>query len=129
MLSCQIAIQEYRGNMTILHKDADRLRRWPLPNHIENPSYVPEEASPQIPIEEISVSDLNTTFIEQVRNSYTEDTNYSILCQLLTKDSKDNSLLHALDEMWKKSDDEGIFDLLSGSIYHRTKHTCVMTVG
>ncbi|MBW0581728.1 hypothetical protein O181_121443 [Austropuccinia psidii MF-1] len=52
MLRWQIAIQEYRGNMTIVHKDAnihknaDGLSRWPLPNNIENPAYVPEEASP-----------------------------------------------------------------------------------
>ncbi|MBW0576820.1 hypothetical protein O181_116535 [Austropuccinia psidii MF-1] len=65
----QIAIQEYRVNMTIVHKDgnvhknADGLSRWPLPNDIDNPSYVPEEASPQIPIEGISVTDLNTTFL------------------------------------------------------------------
>ncbi|MBW0581458.1 hypothetical protein O181_121173, partial [Austropuccinia psidii MF-1] len=71
MLRWQIAIQEYRGNMTIVHKDgnihknSDRLRRWPLPNNIDNTSYVPEEASPQIPIEGISVTDLNTTFFEE----------------------------------------------------------------
>ncbi|MBW0517483.1 hypothetical protein O181_057198 [Austropuccinia psidii MF-1] len=57
MLRWQIAKQEYRGNMTIVHKDGniheneDGLRRWPLPNNIENPAYVPEEAFPQIPIE------------------------------------------------------------------------------
>ncbi|MBW0518464.1 hypothetical protein O181_058179 [Austropuccinia psidii MF-1] len=62
MLRWQIAIQEYRGNMTIVHKNSDGLSRWPLPNNIYNPAYVPEEASPQIPIEGISVTDLNTTF-------------------------------------------------------------------
>ncbi|MBW0517623.1 hypothetical protein O181_057338 [Austropuccinia psidii MF-1] len=42
MLRWQIAIQEYRGNMTIAHKDwninknADGLTRWPLPNDIDN---------------------------------------------------------------------------------------------
>ncbi|MBW0527788.1 hypothetical protein O181_067503 [Austropuccinia psidii MF-1] len=36
--------------------------------------------------------------------------------------------MHALDELWKKSDNEGIFHLLDGIIYHRSKHTCVMTV-
>ncbi|MBW0573067.1 hypothetical protein O181_112782 [Austropuccinia psidii MF-1] len=118
--------------MTIVHKDgnicknADGLSRWPLPNNIYNPAYVPEEASPQIPIEVISVTDLNTTFFEEVRNSYTQDKNCSILCQLLNKDCKDNSLIHALDEVWKKSYDEGRFHLLE--IHHRTKHTCVMTV-
>ncbi|MBW0560673.1 hypothetical protein O181_100388 [Austropuccinia psidii MF-1] len=108
MLSCQIAIQEYRGNTTIvhkygsIHKTEDGLSRWPLPNNIDNPSYVPEEASPQIPIEGISVTDLNTTFFEEVRHSYTQDKNCSILCQLLTKDCKDNSLIHALDEIRRK---------------------------
>ncbi|MBW0464418.1 hypothetical protein O181_004133 [Austropuccinia psidii MF-1] len=60
MLRWQIAIQEYRGNMNIvykdgkIHKNADRLSRWPLSNDIYNTSYVPEEASPQIPIEGIN---------------------------------------------------------------------------
>ncbi|MBW0539238.1 hypothetical protein O181_078953 [Austropuccinia psidii MF-1] len=71
MLRWQIAIQEYRGNMTIVHKDgnihknADGLSRWALPNDIDNPTYVPEEVSPQIPIEVISVTDLNSTFFEE----------------------------------------------------------------
>ncbi|MBW0569660.1 hypothetical protein O181_109375 [Austropuccinia psidii MF-1] len=98
------------------------------PNNIDTPSYVPEKASPQIPIEGISVTDLNTTFFEEVRSSYTQDNSCSILFQLITKDCKDNSLIHALDEIWKKSYDEGRFHLLDGIIYHRSKHTCVMTV-
>ncbi|MBW0560137.1 hypothetical protein O181_099852 [Austropuccinia psidii MF-1] len=79
ILRWQIAIKEYRGNMTIvdsdgnIHKNADRLSRWPLPNNIDNRAYVPKEASPQNPIEGISVTDLNTTFFEEVRTSYTQD--------------------------------------------------------
>ncbi|MBW0593581.1 hypothetical protein O181_133296 [Austropuccinia psidii MF-1] len=48
MLGWQIAIQEYRANMTIVHKDgnihktSDGLSIFPLPNDIDNPSYVPE---------------------------------------------------------------------------------------
>ncbi|MBW0565923.1 hypothetical protein O181_105638 [Austropuccinia psidii MF-1] len=105
MIRWQIAIKEYSGNMTIVHKDsnihknADGLSRWPLPNNIDNCSYVPEEASPQIPNEEISVTDLNTTFFEEVRNNYTQDKNCSILFQLISKDCKDNSLIRALDEI------------------------------
>ncbi|MBW0592138.1 hypothetical protein O181_131853 [Austropuccinia psidii MF-1] len=79
-------------------------------------------------MEGISVTDLNTTFFEEVRNSYTKDNNCSNLCQLLNKDNKDNSLIHALDEVWKKSYNEGRFHLLDGIIYPRTKNTCVMTV-
>ncbi|MBW0522288.1 hypothetical protein O181_062003 [Austropuccinia psidii MF-1] len=134
MLRWQIAIQEYEGNMTIVHKDgnihknSDGLSRWPLPNNIDNPAYVTEEASPKIPIEGISVTYLNTTLFEEVRKNYTQDKNCRILCQLLTKDCKDNSLIHALGEIWKKPYDEGRFHLLDGIIYHRTKNTCVTAV-
>ncbi|MBW0538022.1 hypothetical protein O181_077737 [Austropuccinia psidii MF-1] len=134
MLRWKIAIQEHRGNMTIVHKDGnihqneDELSGWPLPNNIDNPAYFPEEASPQIPIEGISVTDLNTTFFEEVRNIYTQDKNCRILCQLLAKDSEDTSLIHALDEIWKESYYEGILHLLDGIIYHSTKHICIMTV-
>ncbi|MBW0514761.1 hypothetical protein O181_054476 [Austropuccinia psidii MF-1] len=99
----QIDIQEYKGNMTIAqkdgntHKNADGLRRWPLPNNIDNPAYVPEEASSKIPIEGISVTDLNTAFFEEVRSRYTQDKNCSIQFQLLTKYCKESSLIHALD--------------------------------
>ncbi|MBW0472625.1 hypothetical protein O181_012340 [Austropuccinia psidii MF-1] len=122
MLRWKIAIQEYRGNMTIVHKDVnihrneDGLSRWKVPNNIYNPSYVPEEASPQILIEEISATDLYTTFFEEVRNSCTQDKNCSTLCQLLTKDCKDNSLIHSLDEISKKSYDEGRFHFLDGNL-------------
>ncbi|MBW0518799.1 hypothetical protein O181_058514 [Austropuccinia psidii MF-1] len=134
VLRWKIAIQEYRANLTIVHKDEnihkseDGRRRWQLSNNIDNPAYVPEEASPQIPIEGIIITDLNTTFFEEVRNRYTKDKNCSILFQFLTKDCQDNSLLHDLDEIWKKSNTEGRFNLLAGIIYHRTKNTCVMTV-
>ncbi|MBW0585342.1 hypothetical protein O181_125057, partial [Austropuccinia psidii MF-1] len=54
MLRWQIAIQEYIGNMTIVHKDGnihkntDGLSRWELPNTPDNPAYVPTSAGPQI---------------------------------------------------------------------------------
>ncbi|MBW0482234.1 hypothetical protein O181_021949 [Austropuccinia psidii MF-1] len=122
ILRWQIAIQEYRDNTTIVHNDgtshknADSLRRWPLPKNIDNPAYVPKEASPQIPIEGISVTDLNTTFFEEVRKSYTQYKNCSILFQFLTKYCKYNSLIHALDEIWKKSYYEGRLHLLDGHL-------------
>ncbi|MBW0495699.1 hypothetical protein O181_035414 [Austropuccinia psidii MF-1] len=55
MLWWQIAIQEYRGNMTIIYKEgkshinAKGLSRWPLDNAKRNPAYDPEVAS-KIPI-------------------------------------------------------------------------------
>ncbi|MBW0515768.1 hypothetical protein O181_055483 [Austropuccinia psidii MF-1] len=105
ILRWEIAIQEYRGNMTIVHKYgnvhkiADGLSRWTVTNDIDNPAYVPKRASPQIPIEERSVTELNTTFFGEVRNSYTKDKNFSILCHLINKDCKDSSLIHALNKI------------------------------
>ncbi|MBW0519838.1 hypothetical protein O181_059553 [Austropuccinia psidii MF-1] len=55
ILRWQIAIQEYRGNMTIIckegktHTNEDGLRRWPLDNVKSNPAYDPEVAA-KIPI-------------------------------------------------------------------------------
>ncbi|MBW0534160.1 hypothetical protein O181_073875 [Austropuccinia psidii MF-1] len=51
MLRLQIAIQEYRGNMTIIYKErkshtkADGLSRWPLDNVKTNPAYDSEVAA------------------------------------------------------------------------------------
>ncbi|MBW0503250.1 hypothetical protein O181_042965 [Austropuccinia psidii MF-1] len=99
MLRWQIAIQEYKGNMTIvhkaenIHKNADGLSRWPLANTPDNPAYVPLEAEPQIPIEVISITDIGTEFLEEVREFYNQDENCHILTSLLDKDCKDTSLL------------------------------------
>ncbi|MBW0511588.1 hypothetical protein O181_051303 [Austropuccinia psidii MF-1] len=56
------------------------------------------------------------------------DKNCHILCKILVKDCKDPSLSSKLDEVWKKEYEEGRFHLLDGIIYHRTKHTCLMTL-
>ncbi|MBW0588582.1 hypothetical protein O181_128297 [Austropuccinia psidii MF-1] len=51
MLRWQIAIQEYRGNMTIRYKEgkshtnSDGFSRWPLDNVKINPAYDPEVAA------------------------------------------------------------------------------------
>ncbi|MBW0556409.1 hypothetical protein O181_096124 [Austropuccinia psidii MF-1] len=55
MLRCQIDIQEYRVNMTIIYKEdkshtnEDGLHRWPLENLKRSPAYDPEVAA-KIPI-------------------------------------------------------------------------------
>ncbi|MBW0526591.1 hypothetical protein O181_066306 [Austropuccinia psidii MF-1] len=91
-LRWQIAIQEYRGNMTFVHKSAnihknvDALSRWALPNTPENPEWVPQEEDH---IEGICVTDIGTEFFNQVEESYIIDKNCHILSQLLMKDCKD----------------------------------------
>ncbi|MBW0518006.1 hypothetical protein O181_057721 [Austropuccinia psidii MF-1] len=133
ILRWQIAIQEYRGNMTIVHKagnihnNADCLSRWELPNTSENPSYVPASAEPQIPIEGINITDMGTEFF-QVRENYKQDKNCHILNSLLDKYCKDASLANSLDDIWKTSDENGRFHLYDGILYHRSKHTCFMVL-
>ncbi|MBW0581353.1 hypothetical protein O181_121068 [Austropuccinia psidii MF-1] len=101
ILRWQIAIKEYRGNMTIvhksgnIHKNADGLSRWALANTPENSAWVPQEDHH---IEAICVTDNGTEFVNQ------------------------------LDEIWKKAYDEGRFHLLDRMLYHRTKQTCVITL-
>ncbi|MBW0475560.1 hypothetical protein O181_015275 [Austropuccinia psidii MF-1] len=132
MLRWQIAIEEFKGNMSIGHragkiqKNADGLSRWALANTPDDPAYLPLEAEPQIPIKGINITDIGTEFFEEVSESYKKDKNFHILTSLLDKDCKDTSLVNALDEVWKNSYSEGRFQLFDGIIYHITKHYCVM---
>ncbi|MBW0505605.1 hypothetical protein O181_045320 [Austropuccinia psidii MF-1] len=113
MLRWQIAIQEYRDNMTILHKagnihnKADELSRWTLLNTPDNPSYVPENAEPQTQIEGIIITDVGKEFFEEARERYKKDKNFHILTSILEKDLKDAALLNSLDDIWKKYYDNG----------------------
>ncbi|MBW0558420.1 hypothetical protein O181_098135 [Austropuccinia psidii MF-1] len=70
ILRWQVAIQEYRGNITIVHKsgnshkNADGIMRWAVANPPDNADYVPLEAEPQIPIEGINITDIGTEFFK-----------------------------------------------------------------
>ncbi|MBW0556106.1 hypothetical protein O181_095821 [Austropuccinia psidii MF-1] len=102
MLKWQIASQEYRGNINIvhksgnIHKNADFLSRWALANTSENPPWVPQE---EHHIKGICVTDICTEFFNQVKERYKMDKNCHILCQILMKDCKDPSLSSKLDEI------------------------------
>ena len=134
MLRWQIAIQEYRGHMTIIHregnvhKNADGLSSWALPNDISNPVYEPEEMDRNMPINGISVTDLSEEFYDIVRKSYVENKNTLILLEILNKDHKDNSLVSGLEQPWKKNFEEGRFSVWDGILYIREKHSTVMVI-
>ncbi|MBW0574263.1 hypothetical protein O181_113978 [Austropuccinia psidii MF-1] len=70
LLIWQIAIQEYRGNTTIvhksgnIHKDSDGLSRWDLGNTSERPAWEPQE---EHHIEGIYVTDIGTEFFNIVK--------------------------------------------------------------
>ncbi|MBW0519182.1 hypothetical protein O181_058897 [Austropuccinia psidii MF-1] len=132
MLRWWIAIQEYRGNMTIVHKAGNNHKNyhghigWELANNPDNPAYVILEAEPDIPIGGINITDIGIDFFEEVRESYNKDKNFHILTAFLDKSFKDTALINSLDKVWKNSYSEGRFNLFDGIIYHITKHSCVM---
>ncbi|MBW0494330.1 hypothetical protein O181_034045 [Austropuccinia psidii MF-1] len=70
MLRWKIAIQKYRGNMTIahkagnIHKNADEVSSCALANTPDNPAYVPLEDKAHILIEGINITDIGTEFFE-----------------------------------------------------------------
>ncbi|MBW0494760.1 hypothetical protein O181_034475 [Austropuccinia psidii MF-1] len=81
MLRWQIAIQEYRGNMTIAYKagnickNVDGLGRRALANTPDNPAYVPLEEEPHIPIERTNITYIGTELFEEAGESYKQDKN------------------------------------------------------
>ncbi|MBW0498762.1 hypothetical protein O181_038477 [Austropuccinia psidii MF-1] len=109
MLRWQIAIQEYRGNMNIVHKEvninnnAHGLSRWELSNTPGSPAYVSLEAEPQILIEGINITDIGTESFEEVRESYIKEKSCHILPSFLDKYCKGTDLVNSLDEVWKTS--------------------------
>ncbi|MBW0537513.1 hypothetical protein O181_077228 [Austropuccinia psidii MF-1] len=95
MLRWRIAIKDYIGNMTIvhkagnIHKNADSLTRCAVPNTPDNPSFVPTCSDPQIPNEGINITDIGTEFFREVRDSYKLDKDCHILIFLyLTNTAK-----------------------------------------
>ncbi|MBW0462509.1 hypothetical protein O181_002224 [Austropuccinia psidii MF-1] len=91
MLTWKIAIQEYIGNMNIvhkagnIHKNDDVLSRWPLHNTPDNSAYASANAEHQIPIGRINITNVGTELFEEVRESYKQDKNSHILTSLLDK--------------------------------------------
>ncbi|MBW0537986.1 hypothetical protein O181_077701 [Austropuccinia psidii MF-1] len=99
-LSWQIAIQEYRGSMTIVHKagnihqNADGKRNWALANNTKILAWVLLD---EHHTKGICVTDIGTEFFNQVEESHKIHKNCHILSQLLMKDCKDPSLSLKLD--------------------------------
>ena len=113
-----------------IHKNADGLSRWPLPNNPSNPAYDPEEKEEgsRFPIMGIHVFTFKTEFFDQVKEGYAGDHNAVILTEILSKDTKDTVLSNSLREPWKRSYLEGRFNLWDGLLYHREMHNSVLVV-
>ena len=130
MLRWQIAIQEWRISMTIthreglIHKNADALSRWSLPNTPDNPAYDAENNERDLPIMGINITCLKDEFFENISKSYETNKNTTILLEVLKTDFKDIGLLNGLEDKWKTKFDEGRFILLDNLLYHRGNNSC-----
>ncbi|MBW0499471.1 hypothetical protein O181_039186 [Austropuccinia psidii MF-1] len=103
-----------------INKNAYGLSRWPFPNNINNPSYVPEEASPQIPTEGISVTDINTTFFEETVSPTQRDLHHSSNPSLPTIVDTDASN-YALGAVLSQDSDSGRHPIAFDSHKHITE--------
>ncbi|MBW0504666.1 hypothetical protein O181_044381 [Austropuccinia psidii MF-1] len=112
MFGWQIAIQEYRGNMIIvhkagnIHKNFDGLSRCKLPNTPENPSHVPASAEPQMSIEGINIEDVGTELFEEVRESYKQASSSFKLLLDKVRNQENGSITDAFEyskQKWDKS--------------------------
>ncbi|POV97007.1 hypothetical protein PSTT_15312, partial [Puccinia striiformis] len=134
MMRWQIAIQEWRGSMTIthrdglIHKNADGLSRWALPNNSDNPAFDEEELVREVPIMAIAVSGLSSAFWDSVEASYDTDKNTACLLALLKSKHSQPDLITQLEEPWKANFASGRFVLLDGLLYHRSGNHCALVL-
>ena len=91
MFRWQLAIQEYRGRMTITHRpgrnhqNADLLSRFPLPNDASNPGGVDDVDI--IEIFGLHVVDLASEFYKQITDSYQKCKNLRTLVKILSDET------------------------------------------
>ncbi|MBW0501790.1 hypothetical protein O181_041505 [Austropuccinia psidii MF-1] len=141
MLRWKIAIQEYRGNMTIIyregksHTNADGLSRCPLDNVKSNRAYDPEVAA-KIPIHVMEIDRRkNFRFSEwppesgtpDSRDTDSEGTETPIL-GISSSQYRIPELESQLEEPWLRDYKRNMSFLIDGLLYHREKHTSALTV-
>jgi len=133
MLRWQIAIQQYRGNMTIIHKagekhkNADGLSRWALPNTPDNPAYDPEDED-IFPILGIHMSDMDKVFFECVQKSYDQNSELLKLVEILRNENCAPELIASLPDNLAKHYKLGKFTLFDGLLYFRHRHSSVLVI-
>ncbi|KAI7945186.1 hypothetical protein MJO28_010881 [Puccinia striiformis f. sp. tritici] len=133
MLRWQIAIQQYRGSMTIVHKsgskhqNADGLSRWALPNTPDNPAYVSEDED-IFPILGIHACDLDSAFYEVVKQSYSSNCELNTLINILTTNNNNPELIASLPKELAQHYQLGKFSLLDGLLYFRHTHSSVIVL-
>ncbi|MBW0473082.1 hypothetical protein O181_012797 [Austropuccinia psidii MF-1] len=117
MLRWQIAIQEYRGNMAIIHKE-DRKKNFRFsewePGSGTLDSGNTDSEGKETPILAISSSELHNTFFSAVLKSYAKHKQYGILLQLLQQTYRSPELESQLEEPWLRTYKDNKFFLIDG---------------
>ncbi|MBW0494544.1 hypothetical protein O181_034259 [Austropuccinia psidii MF-1] len=141
MLRWQIAIQEYRGNMTIIYKEAKipihfmevdrrknfRFSEW-APGSGTLDSGNTDLEGTETPMLEISSSELHNESFSEVLKSYAKHKQCGTLIQLLQQKYRSPELQSQLEEPWLRAYKENKFFLVDGLFYHREQHTSALTV-
>ncbi|KAK4698583.1 hypothetical protein P7C70_g7691, partial [Phenoliferia sp. Uapishka_3] len=125
MLRWQLAIQEYRGRMTILHREgrvhlnADGMSRMALPNDASNPA-ADLSGEPESPIHALSFVELDDEFFSAIKASYAlDDSIRRIHTALLTPEADPTSILSGVKGDLRAQFDAGRFFLLDELLYRR----------
>lgn len=124
MLRWQLAIQEYRGRMSIIHREgkahanAEGLSRAALPNDSSNPAadLDPEEL-PQI--HAIAMIDLKDEFFETIRDGYREDAKLFRVRELMETPSRQAQIPADLPKILKVALQNKRFMLIDGLLYYK----------
>ncbi|MBW0583203.1 hypothetical protein O181_122918, partial [Austropuccinia psidii MF-1] len=141
MLRWQIAIQEYRGNMIIIYREAKipihfikidekknfRISEW-APESGTFDSENTDSDGTETPILGRSSSELHNAFLSAVLKSYAKHKQCGILIQLLQQKYRSPELESQLEEPWLRDYKDSKFFLVDGLLYHREKHTSALTV-
>ena len=125
MFRWQLAIQEYRGRMTIshragaLHMNADLLSRHPLPNDANNPAGVDEVD--MVEIFGLHVVDLASEFFAEVAEGYAKCKDLNMIRKILSNpnNAENHTLISSLGTEYKKLFNAGRFILEDDLLYYR----------
>ncbi|MBW0544418.1 hypothetical protein O181_084133 [Austropuccinia psidii MF-1] len=131
MLRWQRAIQEYRGNMTIIYKEDrkknSRFSEWAPESGTPDSGDTDSEGT-ETPILGISSSELHNEFFNAVMNTYSKHKQCGILLQLLQQKYRTPELQYQLEEPWLRDYKDNKFFLIDGLLPHREKHTSALTI-
>lgn len=125
MLRWQLAIQEHRGHMTIIHRpgkdnqNADALSRNALPNDKENPACDLSDESPTIYA--ISLVELSDEWFRRIKEAYAKDTNVSRMIRALQLETEESQKAAETELPRKELKDFrlGLFFLMDGLLYKK----------